>query len=231
MQLPSYKDVLRRLDQLVRDADELLENKIVCESTSTKEEKSYVVESAKFTGFRASSLHFIREMVGGEHSEYYKSFSSNCNIASPYYVKNAKALLLEVKKELEYRWQWTNRGIANAELYTDFLEMAADLLQSGLKDPSAVICGSVLEEHLRNLCRKHSVPTTEDRNGKPVPRKADALNSALANVAYNKLDQKWVTNALDLRNKAAHGHFSDYTAEQVNILLKGSMDFIQRNPA
>ena len=39
----------------------------------------------------------------------------------------------------------------HAELFADFLEMADYLLSEGYKDPAAVLGGSMLEEHLRQL--------------------------------------------------------------------------------
>ena len=58
------------------------------------------------------------------------------------------------------------------------------------------------------------------------------LNSELAaKDVYSKLDQKSVTAWLDLRNKAAHGHYADYTTEQVSLLLQSVRNFIARLPA
>ena len=44
----------------------------------------------------------------------------------------------------------------------------------------------------------------------------------------NELIQKQITAWLDLRNNAAHGKYSEYTQEQVSLLLQGVMDFIIR---
>jgi hypothetical protein len=108
------------------------------------------------------------------------------------------------------------------------MEMAEHLLDQGYKDPAAVITGSVLEEHLRKLCDKHGIIVSQ--GGKP--KKADALNAELAGAnVYSKLDQKNVTAWLDLRNKAAHGKYGEYTKDQVALLIQSVRDFITRNPA
>jgi len=58
------------------------------------------------------------------------------------------------------------------------------------------------------------------------------LNADLATSGvYGKLDQKNVTAWLDLRNKAAHGHYNEYTKEQVALLLNAVRDFVTRLPA
>ena len=113
----------------------------------------------------------------------------------------------------------------------DSLEMAQHLLNEGYKDPAAVMAGSVLEEHLRQLCQKHGIPTEATRQGRPQPKKADALNADLAKKeVYNRLDQKNVTAWLDLRNKAAHGKYQEYTEEQVALMLQSLSDFMVRIP-
>ena len=107
--------------------------------------------------------------------------------------------------------------------------MAAHLEESGYKDPAAVLAGSTLEAHLRKLCDKHGVVPV---SGSDKPKKADTLNAELKKAgAYNKLDQKNVTAWLDIRNKAAHGRYGEYTKEQVKLLINSVRDFINRHPA
>jgi hypothetical protein len=118
--------------------------------------------------------------------------------------------------------------LIHADVFADFMEMSEHLLEEGYKDPAAVLVGSVLEEHLRKLCGAQAIPTQVGIK----PKKADALNAELAGTnAYTKLDQKSVTAWLDLRNKAAHGKYSEYTKEQVALMIQGVRDFIARVPA
>jgi hypothetical protein len=87
-------------------------------------------------------------------------------------------------------------------------------IEQGYKDPAAVIAGSVLEGYLRKLAEKASIALVQ---GNGSPNKADLLNSELmAAGVYTKLDQKSITAWLDLRNKAAHGQYSDYTNDQAS---------------
>jgi hypothetical protein len=108
--------------------------------------------------------------------------------------------------------------------------MAAHLLDEHYKDAAAVIAGSTLEEHLRQLSIVRGLSVEMTNAGRLVPLKADSLNSALvAAKAYEKLDQKSVTAWLDLRNKAAHGQYGDYTIDQVRLMVDGIRDFFVRN--
>jgi hypothetical protein len=117
------------------------------------------------------------------------------------------------------------QDLIRAEVFDDFLDMAAHLLDLGYKDPAAVLAGGVLEQHLRRLCERHGIAT--DVNGKP--KKADAMNSELTGAgAYSKLDQKSVTSWQDLRNRAAHGEYAAYDKQQVQLLMLGVRDFMSR---
>jgi hypothetical protein len=118
-------------------------------------------------------------------------------------------------------------ALVRSDVFADFVEIAEHLLNAGYKDPSAVLVGAVLEEHLRKLCLRHSILTLDSTK----PRKTESLNSDLASKnVYSRLDQKSVTAWLDLRNKAAHGHFNEYTDAQVDLMLRGVRDFVSRLP-
>lgn len=122
--------------------------------------------------------------------------------------------------------------IVCAELFDDFLEMAGHLLQQGYKDPAAVIGGGVIEQHLRKLCQKHAIPVLTSSPKGEEPRKASIMNDDLARAGvYSKLEQKQVTAWLDIRNKAAHGHYAEYDAQHVEYLLAGLKQFVTRFPA
>jgi hypothetical protein len=142
----------------------------------------------------------------------------------PYAVGNLRAL----RTAYASGYLATVTELVHAELFADFLEMAEYLVSEGYKDPAAVLGGSVLEEHLRQLTTKHGIAVASGGR----PKKADLLNSELAAAgAYSKLDQKSVTAWLDMRNKAAHGKYGEYTKEQVELLLQSVRDFMVRVPA
>ena len=136
----------------------------------------------------------------------------------------AKALLSDIQNDYLKGLE----EIIHGDLFSDFLEMATHLMENKYKDAAAVMAGSTLEVHMRKLCDKHSVTTTSGRK----PKKAELLNAELAKEGvYSKLDQKNVTAWLGLRNNAAHGNYSEYTKEQVKLLIDSVRDFITRYPA
>jgi len=186
------------------------------------------VNRESFKKFETFSLSFIISTYSENHP-YYESFKKSMHENYVHCVEEGKGILSSIKIEIEKGWFKSIKNLISAEIFTDFLEMAEHLLDEKYEHPAAVMIGSVLEEHLRNLCKKNNIDTAENKNGKDIPKKADALNAELTkNGAYNKLDQKNVTAWLDLRNKAAHGKYQDYNIQQVQLMLNGVTEFIAR---
>ncbi len=147
-------------------------------------------------------------------------------------ARSLAGILQSLRADLAAGYVRSQRELLHAELFADFLEMAQHLLNEGYKDAAAVIAGSSLEAHLRQLAQNAGISTDVITGAATAPKKADRLNSDLAAAnTYSKLDQKNVTAWLDLRNKAAHGKYGEYEAPQVNLLIAGIRDFITRNPA
>jgi hypothetical protein len=177
-------------------------------------------------------LSFLEKVFGKEHI-FYKGYIS---AFSSYYehtrVQYAKGVLSAAKAEIDGGWLFEIKGIVSAEIFSDFIEMADHLLSEGYKDAAAVMIGSTLEEHLRQLCMRNGIPlvlTNPNKPGVETPKKADAMNAELVKAqVHNNLDQKHVTAWLGLRNSAAHGKYDEYTKEQVESMLHGVMNFITR---
>jgi hypothetical protein len=216
------EDLRKRINELIALADQVMGTKQSGEWEST-------VNSEKFHHLRSATLSFLKNTFGSDHP-YYLEFDKKAVEPNPYDTEEGRGILLAVRQEIEGGWLFSVKGLISAEIFADFLDMAKYLLDEGYKDASAVMIGSVLEEHLRQLCVKNSISTETIKDGKPIAKKADLLNAELAKVpVYNKLDQKNVTAWLDLRNKAAHGNYSDYTREQVNLMYSAVSDFMSRN--
>ncbi len=215
------------INKIIQRIDNLVEQGIQVLKTLQKSEYSarQWVDYAKMTGFRTASLSFISQVYGETHS-YYTAFDGTTRGSTPNSASAGIEILKAIRDEISGGWLFSIKGLIAAEIFSDFIEMAEHLLTSGYKDPAAVMVGSVLEEHLRQLCIKKGIEVN-DNNDKP--KKADRLNSDLVkNNIYTKLDLKNVTAWLDLRNKAAHGHYSEYTEDQVTNMMAGVTEFISR---
>jgi hypothetical protein len=216
-------DLQTRIDQLVAQAETTVRNARLGEFSMSPSMKP-----EEWTALRAAGLAFIESTFGREHS-YYREFDKKLENGYDYHGKYALGVLTAIRDQIKGGWIEKTKGLVTSEVFADFMEMAEHLLDENYKDPAAVVLGSVLEEHLRVLCTAASLPIENHSQGKPVPRKADALNADLAKAGkYKVLDQKQVTAWLDLRNRAAHGKYSEYTRDQVALMLDGLRNFISR---
>jgi hypothetical protein len=224
------KDVTMKLKDLIRRVDELIEiGEKTLETKYSGEIYDYVNEK-QFQFFRSATLSFLLKLFGIEHP-YYSEFITKVEKNHVDNVTSGLGILNAVRNELSGGWTESLKSIISAEIFSDFLEMASYLLAEGYKDASAVMIGSTLEEHLRQLCITAKLPLEITKSsGEKVTKKADVLNADLAKQGiYNVLDQKNLTAWFDLRNKAAHGKYSEYTKEQVYLMYQGVMEFIARN--
>lgn len=219
------EDVLRRIDELTELGKGVLATKRQVSGASFKQ-----VDHGLIKGFRAAVLSFIEQQYGASHT-HYNEFSSAVSGHFDSHIDSGMAILSAIRGEIAGGWLDGVKSLVAAEIFSDFLEMAEHLLAAGYKDAAAVMIGSVLEEHLRQLAVSNGVPYVREIDDVQVPKKADALNADLAGAAvYNKLDQKAVTTWLDLRNKSAHGKYSEYEKSQVELMLRGVLEFMSRNP-
>jgi len=216
------QDLFKRLDSIELQSRNAL-------STHTKDTYDHYVKYELVKGFRSSGLSFLSATFGESHP-FYKEFDRVTERSGYHELLGGIEILKSVRIEIENGWFKTYKGIVSAEIFSDFLEMAEHLLENKYKDPAAVMIGSVLEEHLRQLCIKNQIDISHEKEGKLIPNKADRLNADLTSKGiYNKLDNKSVTSWLELRNKAAHGQYDGYGIEQVQIMYSGVLDFMTRN--
>jgi hypothetical protein len=177
------------------------------------------------------------ERVFGKNHRFFKMLKEkqekvheyrNFDLAVYYY-----AIIKTIKYEIENNELDSYSELLNANLFSDFLMMAEHLLDENYKDASAVMIGSVLEEHIRKLCLKNGIDLEiPDSKGILRIKKATVLNADLAATGvYEKLDQSNVDSWQKLRNHAAHGDYAKYTKEQIVIFLQSVRDFIARYPA
>lgn len=141
-------------------------------------------------------------------------------------------IVRSLKSDLEVGYLHSFPELVRGELFENLIDMAEHLLQEGYKDAAAVIAGTSLESHLRQLSNKHGVSLDHTApDGSTKHKKAEQLNQDLGKSVYSLFDQKQITAWLDLRNNAAHGQYDKYSSEQVVRLIEWVRDFISKNPA
>lgn len=94
-----------------------------------------------------------------------------------------------------------------------FLEEAESLLRARCYASAAVMAGSFLEVVLIKLCQRNKVSFSK----REMISRAN-LKLAKAGV-YNTVVQKRIAALLDMRNKAVHGHFSEFSEKDVEQMI------------
>jgi hypothetical protein len=169
--------------------------------------------------------------IVGDDSEYYKDIVSaiaQTHLYEGERLKKVIGAIQALKSDLVNGYLKSFSAIVQSEVFSDYLEMAEHLLKEGYKDPSAVLTGTTLEVHLRDLCLANSIPIeTTNAKGNLIPKKADLMNAELTKAKiYSPAYQKQIIAWLGIRNSAAHGKYSEYSNEEIALMLQGIRQFI-----
>ena len=162
-------------------------------------------------------------MAVSEDSPHHREFQ--LNMANAYKGSMSKVIvgtgiLESLKSELELGLLGEVENLVRAEVFTDFLEMAQHLLQTGYKDPAAVLVSTVLENGLRRIAEKQDV-AVKDKDD------ISSLNTKLGDAnAYSKLDRSQIQTWKKLRDSATHGKYDEYTKPKVEAMLEGVRRFL-----
>lgn len=173
----------------------------------------------------------------GENSQHYVNFDRAISTDNFYtihsnwygHISQVQGVALTVKHDVENGLISSIKGLLQAEIFANFLEIGEHLLSEGYKDAAAVTIGAVLEDGLRELCKKNNIDITKP-NGSPLT--IEPLNTELAkNEVYSKLTQKQITSWAHIRNKAAHGQYNEYDKSQVEMMLLFVQGFAEQHLA
>lgn len=177
------------------------------------------LDRGQFTEWRAQAEALLTSVLGESHV-YVQRFNGSVEKGFPDHVKSGQGILRAVQEDSEHGLLSDVRILLTAEIFTDFLEMAEHLLESGYKDPAASLVGAVLEDGLRRIAKGGGVTVKSTDN-------LGSLSHRCADVGvYNRLTQKKVQVWNDIRNNADHGHFEAYDAEDVADMIRGVMNFM-----
>ena len=173
--------------------------------------------------------------IVGNNSEYYKDILDvmrKTHLLDGTKMMSVCGTVKALKYDLENDYLKSFSELIHSEVFSDYLEMSQHLLSEGYKDPAAVLAGSTLESHLKELCKSNNIDIeTTNTKGNIVAKKADVMNSELAKASvYSMAYQKQITAWLDLRNNAAHGKYQTYKIEQINLMIEGIRNFLLQHP-
>ena len=210
--------IVRRIDALLEKADRVL--------ATHKPNPSGMLgfstlDMGSFAEWRSQCVSMLTS-VAGDAGTYTSDFVARVQEGFRSHVQAGAGILRALKEDIEQGYLTSLKTLISAEVFSDFLDMSKHLLDSGYKDPSASLSGAVLENALRQIGRNAGVNV----------KKTDSLNSLNQKLAqgsvYNRLTYKQIDVWISIRNNADHGHFDEYSSQDVHDMHKGIHDFMTK---
>jgi len=217
-------------DFFIKQLDDILTDYTRIKSKAQYDDLSGNTTIEEITRVLTKAKAAVARIIGSK-SEYYKDIEATLkriNIHEGTKLRNIIGTIIALKNDLQNDYLKSFSDIIQSEVFSDYLEMADYLLSEGYKDPAAVLVGSTLESHLRELCKSNSIDIEVTNNrGKLISKKAEVMNSDLVKTGiYSSAHQKQITAWLALRNSAAHGHYTTYTQDEIKLMLEGVRQLI-----
>ena len=209
--------VLQRFAELEIQAEEISNARVV-DFVSNEGKRYYDIPYAQFKGWDLRVLNLLQR-VFSENSVHFQEFSEHYKSAgdSESTFNMIRELFLAAKDDYEGGYLFNFRALVKAEVLDDAIEQATEVLKAGYKDPACVLAGVSLEVTLKELCDREKIKTG----------KLDKMNVDLQKAGiYNMAKQKQITAWADLRNKAAHGEWEEYSQEDVKDFVSGVQRFV-----
>lgn len=221
------------IDKLTKQIDDLVSEVSQFRARSAHDDCSDVMSDTKAVEIATRAYAAIERIAGKKSPYHVRAEEIRCQQAyEQLKLMRLVGVLQSLSSDLKAGYLRSVEELIHGELFGDFLEMAQHLVDSGYKDAAAVIAGSALEAHLRQFAKQFGVPVELITVKGSEPKKADLINADLVKAnAYSGLDQKNVTAWLGLRNKAAHGQYTDYQKDQVALMIDAVRNFMSRHPA
>ncbi len=206
------------MDELIRQRFSELNEKAINEIIVQGKEGDEV-DFEKFHEWSTSVQNLLQRSFGVDSphylnfSEHYKSFQGYT-----FQFEVCRGVFRAAKEDFIGGYLFNFSSLIKAELLSDdVLDQAKELLSNGYKDPACVLAGVALEVTLKEMCSKSNI----------LQSKLDKMNTELCKAGkYNMAKQKQITAWADLRNKAAHGEWSEYNQEDVSDFINGVERFV-----
>ena len=211
--------MLERLTRLIDDANTLLSQR-----TRSEYSGGTIVPLEGFRKWKAQSLVAIATVVG-EQDAYYREFVDAVRDQYASHVESGRGILAGLLDDVAAGYLVRVRQLIEADLLSDFLDMAEHLLANGYVVAAASIAGATLENGLRDILVEHGEELKQRGNLQSLAQMA--LQKQIVTSLEHKSVQVWV----QLRDHADHGEFDKVQEHDVRQMLGGVRDFLSKHLA
>ncbi|HYQ46208.1 MAG TPA: hypothetical protein VER11_29765 [Polyangiaceae bacterium] len=177
-------------------------------------------------GVWAPNVGALVRSVLGESSEHYQRIKNELRTTWPSSTEVIIAVLRSMLDAVNEGYVFDFRGLVRADVESDLISQASDLLDAGHDRAACVIAGSVLEAHLRDIAASWGVIVT-NAAGKHLTLGPLAIELKKVG-AFDGIMQKKVDYLAGLRNEAAHGNPFENRAEDVRRMIADVLDVCDR---
>jgi len=181
--------------------------------TSDDHVEYYKVPSGSYKEWSTNVLNLLQRTFG-ESSIHFKYFSQHYDNFSDFesHFLDGFSLFKAAREDYEGGYLFNVRTLAKAEVLSDAIEQANELLHAGYKDPACILARVALEAALKDRSDRHGLSQG----------KLERMNIELCKAgAYNMAKQKQVTAWAEIGNKAAHGDWTIYTEHDAKAMVQG----------
>lgn len=114
------------------------------------------------------------------------------------------------------------KQIVQADLFDTEVEAAKELNKKGFYRAAGIICGVVIEKHLRQVCENHNLSIR-----KKNPTIADLNDQLKDNSIIDIISWRFLQHLGDLRNKCGHSKDQEPSKNEVDDLISGTEKIIK----
>lgn len=216
--------VLQRFDELIEMGQRVLASRRQGRSEGAWNLPYDVIENKELAKQWGMSCLNLLEKVFTRSSVQFEKFNEVFkDVDGVSNFHEAFGMLKAAKDDYEKGYLFETRVLVRAEVFDDLLEQAEYLFGEGYHHPAAVIAGAVLEDGLRELCKRRSIAL-------PPKPTINPLNDLLTrDKAYSGLVQKRITALAAVRNHAAHGEWDKFAAADVKEMITWVRSFMEQH--
>lgn len=189
-------------------------------NTQTSFNSGFEVDSESYTNWKTKARHLLT-LVCGQDSIHYKDFvdkeKGGSYLTSYDTLMQVRAVFEAAQEDFDGGYMNSVRNMVQAEVFSNELDQANELMKGGYTTAAAVIAGVVLETTMRRMCDDAGIEA-----GNLNKMNADLTKASV----YNLLVSKRITALADIRNNAAHGHADKFTKSDVEDMIDKVESFV-----
>lgn len=218
-------NISKRFEELIARGDELYKNCYTCSEMAEplKSQRKSLSDHtfSNCIAWKLSAKNLLQKIYG-ENSEHYILFSeiySEVKNSNPMQFTKGKivealGILKSAKEEFDLGFTLKITHLLSIEFFDNILDQAKELLYKGFTDPAAILGRVIIENTLKDLCKRNGIQFKEGEG-------ASGLNEKLKDNGVMTLPQfKLCRTHIEIGNDAAHGDFGKYSQDDIKKMFE-----------